>query len=84
MIAEMVIGVAEHDVESHSAIEFPKILPHIGATVKNEIYDVQITIACTAAGSIVKTKQRHSGGEMNATAFLCPVETLGEQQIAVF
>ena len=57
MIAEVVIGVAEHNVESHSAIEFPEILPYICAAVQNEIYDVQITIASAAIGPIIKAKQ---------------------------
>ena len=52
MIAEVVIGVAEHDVECHSAIEFPEILPYISTTTKDEIYDVQITIACAIASSV--------------------------------
>ena len=84
MIAEMIIGVAEHDVESHSAKEFSEILSYIGATVKNEIYDVQITIACATAGSVIKAKQRHGGSEMNATAILRSVKAFGEQQVAVF
>ena len=84
MIAKVVIGVAEHDVESRSTIEFSEILPYVGATAKNEIYDIQITITCTAAGSVIQPQQRHSRSEMNAAAILCPVETFGEQQVAVF
>ena len=57
MIAEVVVGVAEHNVERYSAIEFPEILPYIGATVQDEIYDVQIAIASAASGTIIKTQQ---------------------------
>ena len=57
MIAEVVVGVAEHDVECHSAIEFPEILPYISTTAKDEIHDVQIAIARATACTIIKTKQ---------------------------
>ena len=78
MIAEVVVGVAEHDIEGHSAIEFPEIMPYIGAASQYKIHDVQIAITCTAACTIIKTKQRHGRSEMYATAILCPVETFGE------
>ena len=65
MIAEVVIGVAIHDVECHSAINFTEILP----PTKDEINDVKIAVTCAAASSIVKNKQRHSGSKMNATVF---------------
>ena len=65
MIAEVVIVVAIHDVECHSAIKLTEILP----PMKDEINDVKIAVTCAAASSIVKNKQRHSGSKMNATVF---------------
>jgi len=67
VIAEVVIVVAIHDVECHSAIKLTEILP----PMKDEINDVKIAVTCAAASSIVKNKQRHSGSKMNATAFCC-------------
>ena len=67
MIEEVAIGVAIHDVECHSAIKLTEILP----PMKDEINDVKIAVTCAAASYIVKTKQRHSGSKMNATAFCC-------------
>ena len=63
MVAEVVVGVAEHNVECHSAIEFPEILPYIGATAKNEIYDVQIAIILFISSAVlhpeVAGRERH-------------------------
>ena len=56
MIAEVVVGVAKHDVECHSAIKFSEILAHIGTPTKDEINNVKIAVACAAASSIIKTK----------------------------
>jgi hypothetical protein len=67
VIAEVVIVVAIHDVECHSSIKLTEILP----PMKDEINDVKIAVTCAAASYIVKTKQRHSGSKMNATAFCC-------------
>ena len=36
VIAEVVVGVAEHNVEGHSAIEFPEILPNVGTAPEDE------------------------------------------------
>ena len=69
MIAEVVIVVAIHDVECHSAIKLTEILP----PMKDEINDVKIAVTCAAASYIVKTKQRHSGSKMNATVFCCSI-----------
>ncbi len=56
MIAAVVIGVTKHDVKCHSAIEFSKILAHIGTPTKDKINDVKIAVTCAAASSIVKAK----------------------------
>ena len=53
----MVISIAKHDVKCHSAIEFSEILPYICASLKDKVYNIQITIACAAASSIIKAKQ---------------------------
>ena len=57
MITEVVICVAEHDVECHSAIEFAEIQPYIGTSTKDEINDVKIAVTCAASSSIIKSKQ---------------------------
>ena len=41
--------------------------------MKDEINNVKIAVTCAATSSIVKTKQRHSGSKMNATAFCCSI-----------
>ena len=48
MIAEVVVCVAKHDVECHSAIKFSEILAHIGTPTKDEINNVKIVIAIPA------------------------------------
>ena len=53
----MVIGIAEHDVECHSAIELTEILTRIGTPTKDEINDVKIAVPCAAASTVIKTKQ---------------------------
>ena len=84
MVAEVVIGIAEHDVESHSAIELPEVLPHFRAPVQNEIHYIQIAVTCGTAGSVVEPEQRHGGSEMYAFAVRRSVETLREQKVAIF
>ena len=84
MITEMVIGVAKHNVECHSAIEFAEILTHIGTPTKNEINDVKIAVSCAAASSIIKTKQRHSRSKVYATAFCCSIEAFRKKKVTVF
>jgi len=84
MITEVVIGIAKHDVEGHSAIEFAEILPYICTPTKDEINDIKIAVTCAAAGSIIKPKQRHSGSKMNATALCCSIEAFRKKQITVF
>ena len=84
MITEVVIGVTKHDVEGNSAIELTEILPYIGTPTKNEINDVKIAVTCAAASTIIKTKQRHSGSKMNATALCCSIEAFRKKQITIF
>ena len=54
--AEVVVGIAEHHVERHSAVELSEVLLDINTALKDEIYDVQITIASAAASTVVQTQ----------------------------
>ena len=76
MIAEVVVGIAKHDVECHSAIKFSEILAHIGTPTKDEINNVKIAVACAAANSISwqashRARRLSIGGTRNfALAFI--------------
>ena len=83
MITEVVIGVAKHNVEGHSAIKLAEIFPHICTPTKDEINDVKIAVTCAAASTIIKTKQRHSGSKMNAPALCCSIKAFRKKQVTV-
>ena len=44
--AEVVIGITYGYIEGHSSIEFLKILLNVATSLKNEIYDIEIPVAC--------------------------------------
>lgn len=79
VIAEMVITVADADIESHPAIKLLQVCLHIGTILKDEINYVQITMSCRSVIPIRKPQQGHCGSEMNPAAFRFAVEMSGQQ-----
>ena len=56
MIAEMVITVTYADIKSHPTVKLLQVSFHVGAILKNKIYNVQITMPCNSIISIRKSQ----------------------------
>ena len=76
MVAEMVIAVANGNVECHPAIKLAQVVIHVAAVLKNEVHDVQIAITCLGITTTSQSQQGHSRCEMLSSSIGCPVETL--------
>ena len=54
MIAEMVIAIANADIESYTAIEFLQILFHIRTVLDYEIDYIQITVSRSCVVAVIE------------------------------
>ena len=54
MIAEVVVGIADANIEGYSAIQFLKVGFHVGAMLKNEVDDVKVAMACVGIIAIAQ------------------------------
>ena len=59
MVAEMVVCVADSDVERHTAVELTQIVLHVAAVLEDEINDVEIAVARLGIAAIRQTRKGH-------------------------
>lgn len=57
VVAEMVVCVANSDVERYTAVELTQIVLHVAAVLEDEINDVEITVARLGIAAIRQTQR---------------------------
>lgn len=56
VIVEMVIAIANADIESNTAIKFTQIVFHIRAVLDYEIDNIQIAMSCSCIVAVIESQ----------------------------
>ena len=81
VVPEMVVTVADADVEGDAPVELLQRLFRIRAGLQDEIDDVQIAFPLCGAGTVPESQMGKGGCEVDALSLRRPVKAPGEQDM---
>ena len=59
MVAEVVIAIADTDVEGYTAIQIPKVLLRVSAVPQDEVHDVKVAVATRGIVPVLQSEESH-------------------------